>query len=482
MKKILAFLLVIVMLLSATACGGAKDKSNDDLLGIYTGTTVDVMGTDTPIEEIYGEDNSIELQKNGKAVFTLGGEPIKCDWELDGEELTITVTGVKSFGTLKNGKIVLDFMEMGMDMTFEKEGAAAEEPAQTGTASEVPDKPEAELAGSMMDAFGIGDVGNVTRSIENPSTWYGWLTMTDFWGDIDQQEDMYDVWGFVDTASDGRTFFEVFQDGNSQTPLMSMYATIEDGNFICPLIGDEDAWFSDTYLDPEADDTMYEGRLVRDGSLRFEFDFYHYSGDYGCHITMFFREDGAEWDEDLDTLPPRYEEYKAALAGSSGSTEVSKPEPSAAPSEAPAAAPSGFGGEHTATIAEFMTDLTADFTFTLPDSGWVLEVYGDSTIYLYNVPTPDDAYSNSPRIQFELKENLEKIDFYKDQFENLKEIEPRTIGGIQLKGRTYKNVGMDWIEYYGELPNGVWVTVKISDVDISAGTEGSAILDSVIIK
>ena len=85
-------------------------------------------------------------------------------------------------------------------------------------------------------------------------------------------------------------------------------------------------------------------------------------------------------------------------------------------------------------------------------------------------------------LQFELKENMDKIDFYKDQFENLKEIDSRTIGGIEMQGRTYKTVGMEWIEYYGELPSGIWVTCKISRTSIEPGSEGSAILDSVKIN
>ncbi|MBR2328470.1 MAG: hypothetical protein IKA58_01115, partial [Clostridia bacterium] len=240
---------------------------------------------------------------------------------------------------------------------------------------------------------------------------------------------------------------------------------------------------SDTYLLEENAD-QYVGVLGDDGVLRFDYFFTHYDGEYGYRVQMNFRVDGTEWDEDNDILPPRYDEYKAALAGGASegqSAQAAEPAPAAEPAQS-AGGPSGFGGEHTATIAEFMTDIPADFTFTLPERGWVLEVYSDSTIYLYNVPTPDDAYSNSPRIQFELKENLDKINFYKDDFEKLKEIDSRTIGGIEMKGRTYKNVGMEWTEYYGELPSGVWVTCKISDVDISAGTEGAAILDSVSIK
>ena len=43
---------------------------------------------------------------------------------------------------------------------------------------------------------------------------------------------------------------------------------------------------------------------------------YDYEGDDGsaCSISFYMRLDGTEWNEELEELPPRYAEYKAALA------------------------------------------------------------------------------------------------------------------------------------------------------------------------
>ena len=43
---------------------------------------------------------------------------------------------------------------------------------------------------------------------------------------------------------------------------------------------------------------------------------YDYEGDDGtaCAVSFYMRLDGTEWNEELEELPPRYEEYKAALA------------------------------------------------------------------------------------------------------------------------------------------------------------------------
>ena len=58
-------------------------------------------------------------------------------------------------------------------------------------------------------------------------------------------------------------------------------------------------------------------------------------------------------------------------------------------------------------------------------------------------------------------------------------IADRTIGGVEMAGRTYKNVGMWWTEYYGEMPTGGWLAIKISGVDIDPGTEGDTVLNSI---
>ena len=48
-----------------------------------------------------------------------------------------------------------------------------------------------------------------------------------------------------------------------------------------------------------------------------------------------------------------------------------------------------------------------------------------------------------------------------------------------MAGRTYKNVGMWWTEYYGEMPTGGWLAIKISGVDIDPSTEGDTVLNSI---
>jgi hypothetical protein len=146
--------------------------------------------------------------------------------------------------------------------------------------------------------------------------------------------------------------------------------------------------------------------------------------------------------------------------------------------EAPTEEAAPSGGLQSYQIDEYSSKVVTTVSFTLPESMWVVKL-SSPTLYIYNAESLDVAHSASPRIQFELKENMEKVDFYMGEATELAELDSRVIGGIEMKGRTYKIWGMVWIEYYGELPSGVYMTVKISKTSVEPGTEGGAILDSV---
>ena len=319
-KFAIALLMAIAMLLSLAACG---DKG-PDVTGKYI--CVGESYYDAPLEEPY-QESWLELKKGGKGIYYSGFE-FNIKWKLDGEAFSATVSflGMEDTmeGTLKDG--VIDVKYGDMTIRFVKEGVEVPAGSELAGGSSGVNAPGGTgvtgandgvlVAGSLADAFSGASAGvpggSETAVIENPSTWYGWLALTDFWG-IDQEEDIYDAWAYVNMDSTGKPYFEVFQDGDSENPFLSMYMTIEEnGTCIMPDIGTEDAWTVDTYLNAEDADN-YQTFLNEDGSLMLSYDYTRYDGAYGCSVTMFFREDGAQWDEENDLLPPRYDEYKAAL-------------------------------------------------------------------------------------------------------------------------------------------------------------------------
>ncbi len=110
----------------------------------------------------------------------------------------------------------------------------------------------------------------------------------------------------------------------------------------------------------------------------------------------------------------------------------------------------------------------------IPESGWA---YDEAKKHL--VENEDINVFGAGFIQFELKADIADFDFYKDKFENYKDIEPRVIGGIEMQGRTYKNIGYDWTEYIGTIDDAHAISIGIVDVDVTEGTVGDKILNSI---
>ena len=161
-------------------------------------------------------------------------------------------------------------------------------------------------------------------------------------------------------------------------------------------------------------------------------------------------------------------------------------EPEATAESAPASAPAdnpdypSAAGLNTQTLEAFGTDDTLVLNVTCPDQGWYKAATNSFRDFkLFPTDDPSHIFSGDPRIVFELESGLDKINYYYDDFENVEELTPRTIGGVEMAGRTYKNVGMWWTEYYGEMPTGGWLTIRISGVDIDPGTEGDTVLNSI---
>lgn len=121
MKRILAILLTLTMLLSLAACGGSAEE--DPNAGKYLGTTAKAMGMTMEMSEVYPGETWVELKSGGKGTIMLDGDDFPMKWALEGEAITITIDGVDSVGTLADGVITMDLMNMGVEMTFLKEGA-----------------------------------------------------------------------------------------------------------------------------------------------------------------------------------------------------------------------------------------------------------------------------------------------------------------------------------------------------------------------
>ena len=121
--------------------------------------------------------------------------------------------------------------------------------------------------------------------------------------------------------------------------------------------------------------------------------------------------------------------------------------------------------------------MTVTVSMQIPESGWAYDEKKNSLINNDNIKASGAGF-----IQFTVEKEIEKFDFYKDKFENYQEIGEREIGGVTFQGRTYKRIGYEWTEYIAQIEEGKAVSIGIVKADISEGTAGDRILNSIQFK
>ena len=125
-------------------------------------------------------------------------------------------------------------------------------------------------------------------------------------------------------------------------------------------------------------------------------------------------------------------------------------------------------------IAQFAKDDVVVKVMTkIPVSGWS---YDEGKRCL--VDNDDPTAFGAGAIRFEVKENVEKFDYYKDNFENYQDIEDRVIGGITFRGRTYERIGYEWIQYIAQLDDSRALSIGLRDLDCVPGTMPDIILNN----
>ena len=129
-------------------------------------------------------------------------------------------------------------------------------------------------------------------------------------------------------------------------------------------------------------------------------------------------------------------------------------------------------------IAQFAKDdVKVKIMTKIPVSGWSFD---DGPRCL--VENDDPTAFGAGAIRFEVRANVEDFDYYKDSFENYQDIDDREISGITFKGRTYKRIGYDWIEYVAQIDDGRALSIGLTDIDCVPGTMPDVILSGMTIK
>lgn len=143
-----------------------------------------------------------------------------------------------------------------------------------------------------------------------------------------------------------------------------------------------------------------------------------------------------------------------------------------------AAAANATMKDFSAVITMFAHDeVSVTIKTTIPDSGWSYDERGKCL-----VENEDPNAFGAGAIRFEVRENVEKFDYYKDDFEDYQDIEDRVIGGITFHGRTYKKIGYEWIEYIAQIDDNRALSIGLTDMDCVPGTMPDIILNNMSIQ
>ena len=125
-------------------------------------------------------------------------------------------------------------------------------------------------------------------------------------------------------------------------------------------------------------------------------------------------------------------------------------------------------------IAQFAKDdVKVKIMTKIPVSGWSFD---DGKRSL--VENDDPSAFGAGAIQFEVRAKVEDFDYYKDSFENYQDIEDRVIGGITFRGRTYKYIGYEWIQYIAQLDDSRALSIGLRNMDCVPGTMPDIILSN----
>ena len=123
-------------------------------------------------------------------------------------------------------------------------------------------------------------------------------------------------------------------------------------------------------------------------------------------------------------------------------------------------------------VAQFAhDDVKVKIMTKIPVSGWSFDDRGRCL-----VENDDPTAFGAGAIRFEVRTNVEDFDYYKDDFENYQDIDDRVIGGITFKGRTYKYIGYEWIEYIAQIDDTRALSIGLRNMDCVQGTMPDIIL------
>lgn len=310
---------VAIVVIGIIFFGGGKDKIDSDspYIGAWSPVTVEMFGETFPGDEILGSMN-LQFKEDGKCLFQTDEGSHSYKWEESEKEILILsgsdtiITCVK----IGEGLEVEDYLNTGMKIIFEKEGAKPSgskdgvRPSGSGdTGSQNSGLPDINL-GDTDSAGGIQEKWN--------GSWYGYLYLVEAFGEWEEHEDgIYDAYMVIDVDEGGNGTMAIFlEDEEIQT--VDSYILADEDHF---EVTEGEFW--DYELDPSQ---WWLGTSpVDDGNLIVISDTYidpELTENDGFEYIFQFRPWGELWEQEENEvnegkpgskLPPGYDDYITAI-------------------------------------------------------------------------------------------------------------------------------------------------------------------------
>ena len=270
----LALLLTAALLLVLSACGSAEPDPN---AGIYQCVWIEKDSVIMDPEELFPGGITLELGQSGRGLIRMEEKSGTVSWSRTEDVFLLTVNGMLSKGTLRDGVIDLELNDSGVILTLVREG------------TEVPNRAPAQELLEAQAAF-EGD-------------WYGYWRVTDSEGNL--PDSWYDCFATVEHRSDRISDLSLWDERTSREEPLAMVPLRFDRvkGSDCAFATGGFFWFQE--LSPDEWEWKLEKKPVE---IRFEGE--HDAEGEHFRYEVVLRPWGADWEDcEPDERPYYYEDW-----------------------------------------------------------------------------------------------------------------------------------------------------------------------------
>lgn len=463
--------IIAVVLLVAKNLGGTAAADNPDL-GLYNAASAEMYGVAVEVDDLWAKGFTIELKDKNKCDISVDGQKGSGKWELDGEQLHISGSGLDCDGTLSGGLMTLDnVLGTGMKLTFVQEGRALNQP---GAGTSLPaGEPASDPAGDPAQWNALQQQWN--------GVWYGVMQLTGCTGKYESfSYTTYDVYLDVAVDADGNGEYRLY-DADELIGAAFCQAQESVLNTTEGVVFGQDMYAYNWMFLPDFnfDNTYCMTDEITDGD-----------GDV-ISLGIWIKPWGESWqpqiDSDFYAYPPNHDSYMAMVSAGQtptlGGGAASAPSAPSAGGSTGGAAVGGAGltgptdvfklSSSGSIVMDYPTD-----TFAVDDQAiWPKIVAKDGSVNIMAVTLLSE--SAVQETVDDLRENCASCDDYSDR--------TLTLGGFDATCISYYDVFFDYnAEYvvdFAQNCNGIYgvklVVNSVESLDNVLSDEVLAILDTI---